>query len=236
MTKIRSIAERLRSDNANERLIAIRKIEQSAGSQIAVLIASGIIAKGMAPDDGRLLNILKDRSKDEVIIAMTSALLKTQFTWGDIIEAGILRISKTDSSSDTEEFDAVLKAYKYHKNFRKTQKHADNPAKEGNSSGNGKYSTNFIRTVAEDLPSKAKGIPYVSMISHTDQNTPFAIIRFHRMIAFDGTTIAPMCDFLALGKDWVDFIRKAESFKKDITVVFGKDRTPGRPVVIKSAV
>lgn len=236
MTKIRSIAERLRSDNANERLIAISKIEQAAGSQISDLIANGIIAKGMAPDNGRLVNILKNHSKDEIVIAMTTALMKTQFTWGDIIEAGALRVRNATFLDDEGKDEAILKAYRYHKNFRKNPNHTEDAVKTENFSTNGKYSANFMRVMAEDLPSKAKGIPYVSMISHTDENTPFAIVRFHRMIAFDGTTIAPMCDFLALGKEWVNSIRQAESFKRDVVVVFGKGREAGRPVLIKSAI
>lgn len=243
MTKIRAIAERLRSDNANERTVASRKIEALSGHKLADVIEAG--AEALIPTSGRMdiTLILRTKTNDDMIVSLTKEIIDQNASWADIIEAGsqamdaIVLEAKSQHEDNLAITEKVRRAKEIllSKIYRETESHP--PAKTDTvpEANTGIKYREFVRVWEKDLPTKASGVPYIVTIGNTKDKTSYAVVRFHRMMTEKDALIAPMCDFIGFGESWVKRLRKAEEFKDMVTVNFGNDRTPNKAVIIREA-
>ena len=252
--RLRAIAERLRSDSENERTIAVHKIERQAKEPLSLIIRLGVAGhsdRGIVRIIHMILSKQTANSNnnavDRTIQDISAAISKSDLTWGDIVEKGIAAASearvkeaprtKPLETGKEDLLDEILPDHDIYKTegfrrftrmardmkarARKAQPRRDAPQTESSEIIEGE---NFLRVTAEELPAIAIGIPYIAHYGEDESYGMYLKIRFHRLITQTGVKVAPMCDFIATGDEWIRKIRHAEVHRKPLVVMFGQNR------------
>lgn len=265
MSKLRAIAERLRSDNENERLSAVNLIERNTGLMIADIIRMGSPYHLSGAILRNVLTHIDAKRGDQMILAVGSAIASlNNVTWPDIIESGSLQSAGAAHSGSsnarssgprgewpTPKFDTSEAWTAAFNNFMAAAGEnlwegvrTDPPLSKADIQdiydsvlkARSEMKRSFTRVSREDLPPVATGTPHVKRKGTSKNGEAYAIVSFIRMTAMGDELIAPMCEFIAFGKDWIEMIEKADESEGTVSVTFGEDRSPNKNVVIKNAV
>ena len=262
MSKLRAIAERLRSDYENERQSAVNLIEKQTGLKIADIIRAGAIARLNGTPQRWILDHLDTKTGDRLIVAVSREISALSASWGDIVEAGSAQKAKPEAFSTKSQTKDPRTSDYPHPEFTETWNSvfADFMEKAGTRMWEHAYTDGIIdeddmqgiydsvqrgrkeamqkatRVGREDLPEQATGTPRIKRKGTTKDGKAYAVVSFHRMVAFGGSPIAPLCDFIAFGKDWTETIEKAANKEETVSVYFGSDRSPNKNVVITNAI
>lgn len=260
MIRIRGIAERLRSDHENERQSAVNLIERKTGLVIVDIIRKGAIRHLTGTPQQWVLEHLQTKTGDHMIVSVSREIAALQTSWGDIIEAGSLQAASTSARPgqpwDSQEgsarpsgpqpdlHDAWNSVFN---DFMRTagatmwqQAYSEGAIDEdelynGLKSARSNMEEGFTRVSRDDLPSGATGKPRITRRGIAKTGKGYAIVSFRRMTSYGGKNIAPMCEFIAFGDEWIDEIEQAEKDDLTVSVTFGADRSHNKHVVIHNA-
>ena len=256
MSQLRSIAERLRSDNENERATAVSMIERKTGLSITEVIQRGARSHLRGDPQKWVLEHISTKTGDRMILAVGREIAALKTSWGDIVEAGCLSKQAARANADAiwpqpaepDFSDAWNAAFG---DFMQTAgaemwKHAYSEGVLDEDDINGIYNSvkkareemkakAFTRVGRNDLPLHATGTPHITRKGTAKTGNAYAVVNFRRMTGPGGENIAPMCEFIAFGDEWVSRIQRAEEEEASVSVTFGADRSPNRHVVINDA-
>ena len=263
MSIIRGIAERLRSDHENERQSAVNLIERKTGLVIVDIIRKGAIRHLSGTPQQWVLEHLQTKTGDRMIVAVSREIAALKTSWGDIIEAGSLQAASASArpgpSWDRQEgtarpaepqpdfsdaWNAAFASFMESAGESMWQHVRTEPPlseKDINDIYNSVKSARsdmeqgFTRVGREDLPVGATGKPRITRRGIAKTGKGYAIVSFRRMTSYGGKNIAPMCEFIAFGDEWIDEIEQAEKDDLTVSVTFGADRQPNKHVVIHNA-
>ena len=87
MSQLRSIAERLRSDNENERATAVSMIERKTGLSITEVIQRGARSHLRGDPQKWVLEHISTKTGDRMIVAVGREIAALKTSWGDIVDA-----------------------------------------------------------------------------------------------------------------------------------------------------
>jgi len=283
MSRLRSVAERLRSDNPNERLSAIKMIEKWTGLVLVDIIRAGAMRHLAAEPRQRVMGHISTKTGDTLVVSVSMEIARLTTSWGDIIETGSTArptpsgSSASSSDSRTGGHDGNSRPSDRRRHWSETQGHARPEWPQPDfgdawnsafadfmaNAGDGLWSDvrtdppmrdedimdlyNSIKRARsgeercakvgrEDLPRGATGAPSIVRRGTTKTGKGYAVVSFARMTTYGGNTIAPLCQFIAFGDEWIDEIEQAEQTDTTVSVIFGPDRDPKRHVVIHNAV
>lgn len=261
MSIIRSIAERLRSDHENERQSAVNLIERKTGLVIVDIIRKGAIRHLSGTPQQWVLEHLQTKTGDRMIVAVSREIASLKTSWGDIIEAGSMQSASASArpgpSWDRQEgserpaepqpdfsdaWNSVFGDFMRTAGARMWE-HAysegaidEDELYNGLKSARSNMKEGFTRVGRDDLPSGATGKPHITRRGIAKTGKGYAIVSFRRMTSYGGKSIAPMCEFIAFGDEWIDEIEQAEKDDLTVSVTFGADRQPNKHVVIHNAI
>lgn len=261
MSRIRSIAERLRSDNENERISAVNLIERHTGLVIVDIIRKGAIRHLTGTPQNWVLEHLQTKTGDRMIVAVSREIAALKTSWGDIIEAGSMQTASASarpgppsgrqegSAGPAEPQPDFSDAWNsVFSDFMRTAgatmwQHAYNEGAidedelyNGLKSARSNMEEGFTRVGRDDLPLGATGKPHITRRGIGKNGKSYAIVSFRRMTSYGGNNIAPMCEFIAFGSEWIDEIEQAEKDDLTVSVTFGADRSANKHVVIHNAI
>ena len=263
MSIIRGIAERLRSDHENERQSAVNLIERKTGLMIVDIIRKGAIRHLTGTPQQWVLEHLQTKTGDRMIVAVSREIAALKTSWGDIVEAGSLQSASTPGRSRDpwEQQGGTSRPYEPQPDFSAAwndafasfmetagesmwqHARAEPPLTEKDindlynsvKSARSDMEQGFTRVSREDLPVGATGKPRITRRGVAKTGKGYAIVSFRRMTSYGGKNIAPMCEFIAFGDEWIDEIEQAEKDDLTVSVTFGADRQPNKHVVIHNA-
>jgi len=238
MSKLRGIAERLRSDNANERQVAVTMIERQTSKTISDIIEKGAKRKLVGQMQTWVLGHVNAYKGDAMIVAIGREMEATSTSWADIIEAGASDITTASAEQGfTAAFgdifsgifsDAFAEARMRHgmpvsgMHYRATAAQNPDPS----------IKAKPVRTFRDDLPEMAGGVPRIVREGLARNGRPYAVVAFRVMTTTGLKEIAPMCEFIGFGEDFVARLKQAESDQESVFVKFGSDRSPNKAVII----
>ena len=261
MSRIRSIAERLRSEHENERQSAVNLIERQTGLVIVDIIRKGAIRHLTGTPQHWVLEHLQTKTGDRMIVAVSREIAALKTSWGDIIEAGSMQTASASarpgppsgrqegSAGPAEPQPDFSDAWNsVFSDFMRTAgatmwQHAYNEGAidedelyNGLKSARSNMEEGFTRVGRDDLPLGATGKPHITRRGIGKNGKSYAIVSFRRMTSYGGNNIAPMCEFIAFGSEWIDEIEQAEKDDLTVSVTFGADRSANKHVVIHNAI
>lgn len=264
MTKIRGIAERLRSESQNERTSAVNIIERLTGLVMTDIIRKGAMRHLSGTSQKWVIEHIETKTGDEMIVAVSREIAALKTSWGDIVEAGSLQTASASARPGaswgrqegtmrpgepqpdfSDAWNAAFASFMESAGESMWQHVRTEPPlseKDINDLYNSVKSARsdmeqgFTRVSREDLPVGATGKPRITRRGIAKTGKGYAIVSFRRMTSYGGKNIAPMCEFIAFGDEWIDEIDQAEKDDLTVSVTFGADRSPNKHVVIHNAI
>lgn len=224
--RLNALAQRLRSDNLNERLVAASKVESITGMTMNAIIKAGTprVVSGNAA--GWILDHAQIKSGDDLILSVGSELAGLQVDWSDLVDAG----ARPKTSSSSEDFEAAFKGifdsfFAAAEQRRRTQQAAQQPQPAPQPT--------VIRVNRDQLPVSATGIPRVTRQGKARTGQAYAVVSFREFTAIGGQRMKPMTEFIAFGDAWVEKILAAEAAGEDINIGFANVDQIGKLPQIK---
>lgn len=234
MNKLRGIAERLRSDNANERQVAVTMIERQTSKSITAVIEQGAKRKLVGQVQAWVLNHTNTHNGDRMIVAIGRELEATNTSWADIIEAGASDAACVSAEQGfagawSDLFSGMFKEAFGNQGAPVNEMHyrataAQNPDPS--------VKPKPVRTSRDDLPEMAGGVPKIMREGIARNGRPYAVVMFPVMTTTGLKDITPVCEFIGFGEDFVARLKQAASDEDSVFVKFGSDRSPNKAVII----
>lgn len=109
MSKLRAIAEMLRSDNKNERETAVKKIEEKTGLSITTIIKTGISFTMI--DKSEIDIIMNSKTDDDMIVAVNSLIQQSTSNWASIVENGDRIANRKTIFTGEQEEPGIIRVY-----------------------------------------------------------------------------------------------------------------------------
>lgn len=206
--KLGAIAQRLRSDSQNERMIAARKVEAATGMSLVEIIRKGARVAGM--QSSQILDHLTISDQDELILAVGVELQKARSDWGELVLAGSRSVNAT-AEAFTKVFGEAFAQPPWGKK-------AERPDHAGR-----------LRMTLENITPYGIGVPDVGMVTLRKNNFLYASVKFDE-IEYAGQVYVPSFPIFATGQEWVRKLVEAQS--QNLAVLFAMIHTDNHGNVI----